>query len=117
GDHLRGQHGGSDEGAEAESHVDVHRPFALADEGEHQPAEQRDRQHEGQRRHHSSFSRSRWRMSRLSNCSRIWNMNTPRISTPISTSSAMPSSTTIGMPYVAEVAAKNRPFSIARKPI
>jgi hypothetical protein len=37
-------------------------------------------------------------MSRLSNCSRIWNMNTPRISTPISTSSAMPSSTTIGMP-------------------
>ena len=29
----------------------------------------------------------------------------------------MPSSTTIGMPYVAEVAAKNNPFSIARKPI
>ena len=46
----------------------------------------------------SSFSFSRWRMSRLSNCSRIWNMNTPRISTPTSTSSAMPSSTTIGMP-------------------
>ena len=45
-----------------------------------------------------SFSFSRWRISRLSNCSRIWNMNTPRISTPISTSSAMPSSTTIGMP-------------------
>ena len=30
-------------------------------------------------------------MSRLSNCSRIWKMKTPRMSTPISTSSAMPS--------------------------
>ena len=29
----------------------------------------------------------------------------------------MPSSTTIGMPYVALVAAKNSPFSIDRKPI
>ena len=37
-------------------------------------------------------------MSRLSNCSRIWNMKTPRISMPTSTSRAMPSSTTIGMP-------------------
>ena len=36
---------------------------------------------------------------------------------PTSTSRAMPSSTTIGIPYVALVAAKNRPFSIDRKPI
>ena len=41
----------------------------------------------------------------------------PRISAPTSTSSAMPNSTTIGMPLVALVAAKNRPFSIARKPM
>jgi hypothetical protein len=48
--------------------------------------------------HHFSFSFSRWRMSRLSNWSRIWKKNTPRMMTPISTSRAMPSSTTIGMP-------------------
>ena len=45
-----------------------------------------------------SFSFSRCLRSRLSNCSRIWKKNTPRISTPTSTSSAIPSSTTIGMP-------------------
>jgi len=56
-------------------------------------------------------------MSRLSNCSRIWNMKTPRITMPTSTSSAMPSSTTIGIPYVALVAANSSPFSSARKPI
>src|SRR5207253_915065 len=49
--------------------------------------------------HHSpSLSFSRCLRSRLSNCSRIWKKNTPRISTPTSTSSAIPSSTTIGMP-------------------
>ena len=56
-------------------------------------------------------------MSRLSNFSRIWNMNTPKISTPTSTSSAIPNSTIIGMPLVTAVAAKIRPFSIDRKPI
>ena len=48
--------------------------------------------------HSPSFSFSRCLRSRLSNCSRIWKKNTPRISMPTRTSSAMPSSTTIGMP-------------------
>ena len=45
-------------------------------------------------------------MSRLSNCSRIWNMKTPMIRMPTSTSRAMPSSTTsatYGMPMVVEL--------------
>ena len=37
-------------------------------------------------------------MSSESNRSRIWKKNTPRMTTPTSTSSAIPSSTTIGMP-------------------
>ena len=44
-------------------------------------------------------------------------MNTPRISTPTSTSSAMPNSTIIGMPLVTVVAAKISPFSIDKKAI
>ena len=96
---ARRQRAGGDEGAQAEGDVDVARDRAVADEGEHDAAGERDAEHEDERLHgQSSFSFSRWRMSRLSNCSRIWNMNTPRIRMPTSTSSAMPSSTTIGMP-------------------
>ena len=99
GDDLNGEHAGRDERAEAEQGVEIHRPVAVTDERQHQAAAKRNPEHEIERlQAHSSRSFSRWRMSRLSNFSRIWNMNTPRISTPISTSSAMPSSTTIGMP-------------------
>src|SRR4029450_4205650 len=96
---LRGQHRRGDEGGEAESDVDLGRLFAVADEPEHRSARERDDEDRKQRVHpYSSFSFSRWRISRLSNCSRIWNMKTPRMISATSTSSAMPSSTTMGIP-------------------
>ena len=99
GDDPCGERAGSEEGAEAEGHVDVAREIAVAGEREHGAADERDGEHQQQRFHRQlSLSFSRWRMSRLSNCSRIWNMKTPRIRMPTSTSRAMPSSTTIGMP-------------------
>ena len=54
-------------------------------------------------------------ISRLSKVSRIWKKKIPKIKLATSTSSAMPNSTTSGMPWVALVAAKNRLFSRARK--
>ena len=48
--------------------------------------------------------------------SRIWKKNTPNSTMATSTSKATPSSTTSGMPPVAETAARNSPFSIDMKP-
>src|SRR6185503_5174930 len=89
---------GDAEGGEAEGGIDLRRAVALAVEPQERAADERDREEEGEDLHHSSFSCSRWCMSSESNCSRIWNRNTPRITMPTSTSSAIPSSTTIGMP-------------------
>ena len=95
----RGEPGGGDEGREAERRVRLGRAVALAQGPEQQAAGERDREQERRAISiYSSLSFSRWWMSSESNCSRIWNMNTPRITMPTSTSSAMPSSTTIGMP-------------------
>ena len=78
---------------------------AMAEERQQHRADEGNGEYEGEFDHccfasscARSRSRSMWRMSRLSNCSRIWKKNTPRMTMPTSTSSAMPSSTTIGMP-------------------
>ena len=100
-DHPDGQRDRREPGEEAHRYVDPRRPGALADRGEEQRAGEREDQHGDGLDHpfySASLSFSRCFKSRLSNCSRIWKKNTPRISMPTSTSSAIPSSTTIGMP-------------------
>jgi hypothetical protein len=47
-DHLHGQHAGGDEGAQAEGHVHVACVVAVAHQAEHDPAEQRNAQQQGQ---------------------------------------------------------------------
>ena len=98
GNDLHREHGRGDEGGQAERDVDFRGRFLMPDQAKYSCADERNAEDREQGFHHSSFRRSRWRMSRLSNCSRIWNMNTPRMISATSTSSAMPSSTTIGMP-------------------
>ncbi len=97
-DDPRGQRAGRDERGSAEHDVELRRPAPAADDGEHQRAGQRDREQQHELHFSVSRSDSRWCRSRLSNCSRIWKKNTPSTSIATSTSSATPSSTTIGMP-------------------
>src|SRR6185437_9615558 len=98
GDHVLGEPRGGGERREAEGRVDLGRAVALAQHPEAEASGERHGEDEEEGVHQSSLSFSRWWMSSESNCSRIWNRKTPRITMPTSTSSAMPSSTTIGMP-------------------
>src|SRR4051812_6130371 len=118
GAYPRGEGRGGAESQNAEEAVDLRRVAPMAEERQHGPAGERtEQQHDDLAGHaQSSFSFSRCRVSSVSKRSRISKMKMPRISAATSTSSAMPSSTTIGMPYTAPVAAKKRPFSMARKP-
>src|SRR5205823_12823303 len=117
-DDARHQHGGGGEAEAAEHGVYFRSARPVPDEGKNRASSER-RQQKGEEldRHQCSLSFSRCRVSTESKRSRISKMKMPRISAATSTSSAMPSSTTIGMPYTEAVAAKNRPFSMERKPI
>ena len=103
-DHLRRQHAARDEGAEAERRS-VDAPRRKARSRRSRPGTSC-RQHGYAERGSSKGLASSvflellrvCPMSRLSKVSRIWKKNTPKMKVPTSTSSAMPSSTTSGMP-------------------
>ena len=97
-DHAHRERRRRKERDQAQRDVDLGGASAMAPQREqHRPAERR-REQDHEFHYWSSFSDSRWCRSRLSNCSRIWKKNTPSTSIATSTSSATPSSTTIGMP-------------------
>ena len=98
GDDSGGEQRRGGEGHEAHERIQLRRPALVAREREQQAAEKRDAEDEGDFHAQSSFSFSICRMSRLSNCSRIWKKKMPKMKVPTSTSSATPSSTTSGMP-------------------
>src|SRR6185436_4969620 len=108
GEHRSGEERRGDEGAQAEERVQLRGPAPMAERAEHDAAGEREGERPVELHQRGSFSFSRCSRSRLSKVSRIWKKNTPNTNMPTSTSSAMPSSTTIGMPWVALVAAKNR---------
>src|SRR5439155_179589 len=98
-DDARHEHGGGGEAEAAERGVYFRSARPVSDEGKNRASSER-RQQKGEEldRHQCSLSFSRCRVSSVSKRSRISKMKTPRISAATSTSSATPSSTTIGMP-------------------
>src|SRR6185295_6577631 len=99
GDHARGEQRSGDERGDGEAHVHVRRGGPRAIQAERERTEQRQREHGADLDHFSvSLRCSMCRRSRLSKASRTWKKKMPRISTPTSTSSAIPISTASGIP-------------------